>query len=84
MLSGKRTLGDRGSVFSPDGRRIAFWAWDLNYRATLWIVNADGTNLRQKTFAGFDMNPRWSPDGTKLLFESSRNGNMDIWIMSAD
>ena len=84
ILSGKKTLGDRGPVFSPDGKRIAFWAWDLNYRATLWLVNTDGSNLRQLTYAGFDMYPRWSPDGKKLLFESSRGGNMDIWVISAE
>jgi len=84
ILSKDKTLGDRGPVFSPDGKRIAFWAWDLNYRATLWMVNTDGTSLRQVTYAGFDMNPRWSPDGSKLLFESGRSGNMDIWIMSVD
>ena len=83
-LSGGRTLGDRGPVFSPDGRRIAFWSWDLSYRATLWVVNTDGTNLRQLTYAGFDMYPRWSPDGSKLLFESSRSGNMDIWVIAAE
>ncbi|HMN00414.1 MAG TPA: hypothetical protein PKC99_15500, partial [Anaerolineales bacterium] len=82
VLSQGKTLGDRGPVFSPDGRQIAFWAWDLSYRATLWLVNADGTNLRQVTTAGFDMYPQWSPSGDKLLFESSRSGNMDIWIIS--
>jgi len=83
-LSNRKTLSDRDPVFAPDGKRIAFWAWDLNYRATLWIVNADGTSLKQITYAGFDMNPRWSPDGKKLLFESSRSGNMDIWSMAVD
>jgi Tol biopolymer transport system component len=84
LIAGGETLGDRGPVFSPDGRRIAFWAWDLSYRATLWMVNTDGTNLRQMTYAGFDMYPRWKPSGEKLLFESNRNGNMDIWVLSID
>jgi len=83
-LSQGQTLGDRGPVFSPDGERIAFWAWDLSYHATLWVVNADGSNLRQITTAGFDMYPRWSPSGEKLLFESSRSGNMDIWMVSVE
>ena len=81
ILSQGQTLGDRGPVFSPDGSQIAFWAWDLSYRATLWVVNADGSNLRQITTAGFDMYPQWSPSGDNLLFESNRSGNMDLWVI---
>jgi Tol biopolymer transport system component len=25
----------------------------------------------------------WSPDGTKIAFESNRSGNTDIWVMNA-
>jgi TolB protein len=81
LLAGRTTLGDRGPVFSPDGRQVAFWAWDKNYRATLWISDVDGGNLRQLTTAGLDMAPRWSPDGTALVFESTRAGNQDIWLI---
>lgn len=84
VVAGRNTLGDRGPVFSPDGIQVAFWAWDKSYRATLWAANVDGTNLRQVTAQGFDMYPRWRPDGQALLFESSRNGNMDIWIVTLD
>ncbi|MFP4423336.1 MAG: hypothetical protein ACLFRG_22625 [Desulfococcaceae bacterium] len=81
VLSRNNTLGDRGPVFSPDSQRVAFWSWDKNYRATLWMANRDGTNITQLTQKGFDMYPRWRPDGTGLLFESNRAGNMDIWTM---
>lgn len=81
VLSQGQTLGDRGPVFSPDSRRVAFWSWDKNYRATLWLADADGTNLVQLTKRGFDMYPRWRPDGNALLFESNRAGNMDIWTV---
>jgi Tol biopolymer transport system component len=84
ILSQKQTLGDRGPVFSPDGSQIAFWAWDRLYRATLWTVNTDGSNLKQITTAGFDMYPQWSPSGDMLLFESGRSGNMDIWAILVD
>ena len=84
ILAGRSTLGDRGPVFSPDGTQAAFWAWDKSYHATLWVANVDGTTLRPVAIQGFDMYPRWKPDGQALLFESGRNGNMDIWLVSLE
>ncbi len=78
------TLGDRGPVFSPDGTMVAYWAWDQNYRATLWLADADGSNARQLTRFGFDMYPRWNDDSTKLVFESNRSGNTDIWVVDVE
>jgi Tol biopolymer transport system component len=82
LLSDGNTLGDRGPVFSPDGKRVAFWAWDKSRRATLWVADATGNNVRQLTTKGFDMYPRWRPDGQTILFESGRSGNLDIWTVS--
>lgn len=82
ILSKGCTLGDRGPVFSPDGKKVAFWAWDTNYRATLWLYDQVEEELSQLTTSGNDMYPMWSPDGSKLLFESFRNGNSDIWILT--
>jgi hypothetical protein len=28
--------------------------------------------------------PSWSPDGTKIVFHSNRNGNADIYTMNID
>ncbi len=76
------TLGDRGPVFSPDNKKIAFWAWDQSYRATLWLYDLETDSLYQLTSSGMDMYPQWSPDSANLLFESSRSGNMDVWVMA--
>ena len=84
VLSGGITLGDRGPVFSPAGDRVCFWAWDRSYRAGIWVAKTDGSGLRHLTSGGMDMVPRWSPDGKFILFESDRNGNLDIWTVAAE
>lgn len=84
ILSEDFTLGDRGAQFSPDSSRVIFWAWDKNYRSTLWIADADGRNLKQLTRNGYDYYPMWSPDGSKVVFESNRNGTHDLWLMEID
>ncbi len=55
----------------------------------IFSADADGSNERQLT-SGPAVNraPRWSPDGTQIAFESSRNetpdNRRDVYIMSAD
>ena len=78
------TLGDRGAFFSPDGKKVAFWGWDQSYRALLWIYDLSSKSVRRLTTEGFDYNPRWSPDGKQIVFESNRNGNLDIWVMPVE
>ena len=48
-------------------------------------MNADGTNLVQLTdLPTVDMDPSWSPDGSKIVFTSERSGIYEIWMMNAD
>ncbi|MCA9750596.1 MAG: PD40 domain-containing protein [Gemmatimonadetes bacterium] len=49
-------------------------------------VDVQARTLTQLTTAPqADRNPVWSPDGTKIAFESHRNGaTYDIWMMDAD
>jgi len=90
----RRELPYRGEspAFSPDGRRIAFTL--VNESAPqdrqIYVVNADGTHLRQLTFhnsEGFGENnstPDWSPDGREIAFDSTRGGGSGIYVMKAD
>ena len=40
------------------------------------------TNLTQSV--GDDKAPAWSPDGQRIVFESDRNGDYEVYIMSSD
>jgi len=45
-------------------------------------MNADGSNIKRLTNSSFyDGYPRWSPDGSKIVFESTRDGNYQIYKM---
>jgi Tol biopolymer transport system component len=50
----------------------------------IYLVNADGTGLQRLTsLPGADIQPTWSPDGSRLAFASDRSGNFDIFVMDA-
>lgn len=77
-------FGDaRQPQWSPDGQQIvfqAYWAGDYD----VWVVDADGRNLRQLTVGPYDdREPAWSPDGNSVVFSSDRSGSYDIWEVDA-
>src|SRR4051794_10077329 len=52
----------------------------------IFSANPDGTdevNLTNTDNAR-EIDPTWSPDGTRIAFSSNRDGNFDIYTMAAD
>ena len=48
-------------------------------------MDADGTGQTNLTNnLAFERVPAWSPDGAKIAFGSSRDGNDEIYVMDAD
>lgn len=56
--------------------------WDPE---TLCIADADGSISMDLTgLTGPNSHPAWSPDGTRILFASYRDGRGDIYVINAD
>ncbi len=54
--------------------------------ASVYVVNVDGSGARTLTNRplAFDARPVWSPDGSRIAFESTVGGKRSIWLMQAD
>ena len=65
---------------SPDGQTIVFDMVGDIY--TLPITG--GTAKAIKTGIPFEIQPRFSPDGTKISFTSDAGGGDNIWVMNVD
>jgi dipeptidyl aminopeptidase/acylaminoacyl peptidase len=72
---------DRSPTWSPDGRRIAFVRAAGRFNS-LFVVNTDGTGLRQVTTDITADDPEWSPDGTRFAFGGGPGS--DVWVANAD
>ncbi|HBB94851.1 MAG TPA: hypothetical protein DC054_05620 [Blastocatellia bacterium] len=85
---------DDSPKWSPDNSRIAFQSdRDFQndgdnpiYGMDIYVMNWDGSAPTRLTYATYDDSaPVWSPDGTRIAFQSFRNGvNSQIYVMNAD
>jgi dipeptidyl aminopeptidase/acylaminoacyl peptidase len=72
---------------SPDGKTVAYVVGtvDLDKNSSssaIWLASTEKGEPRQFTSTPKkDKHPRWSPDGKKLLFESNRGGDDQLWVI---
>ena len=53
-----------------------------NFLSNIITLSIDGKNLKNLTNnPGDDWNPRFYPDGNKIIFQSNRDGNWEIYLM---
>ncbi len=69
----------RNTAISPDGKTIAF-----TYKGDIFTVPVTGGKALQLTSNNaYDTAPVWSPDGSKIIFSSDREGSFDIYSVAS-
>jgi eukaryotic-like serine/threonine-protein kinase len=68
-------------ALSPDGKRAAVTEYaSPGANLGLWVLDLSrGTSTRFTFGPSFDLDPVWSPDGGRIVFQSNRNGVYDIY-----
>ncbi|MDB5308159.1 MAG: family peptidase [Gemmataceae bacterium] len=77
---------------SPDGKSVVYQLTSVSLAenkstTAIWLAATAGktppkalTDPKGKK----DSNPRWSPDGTRILFESNRSGTSQLWVVPVE
>ena len=73
-----------GPRVSPDGKRITFFT-DDGEEAIVWTYEVSGASAKVRlTHGGNNRFPIWSADGTRIAFQSDREGDLAIFWQPAD
>jgi Tol biopolymer transport system component len=81
------SVGDLMTVSAQGGggQKIAFQSNRDGNNFEIYTMNVDGSDVRQlTTHTAVDVDPVWSPDGSRIAFVSGRDGNGEIYVMNAD
>lgn len=88
----KHEASDFEPEFSPDGSKIAFQRYTsgsgVGFGNEVFLMNADGSgqvNLTDNVNSINDGRPSFSPDGSRIAFDSNRNdGRFELYTMKLD
>jgi len=69
--------------FSPDGKKILYQNPIPPSNEGLYIMNVDGTENKFLSLIPFQTKPRFSPDGSRIVFSMFTN-NFDIYLINID
>jgi Tol biopolymer transport system component len=78
---------DLRADISPDGRQIAFASNRAGGHFEIFVMNSDGSDVRQLTITAATATntwPRWSPSGDWIAFQSNVSGAFQIYAIRPD
>jgi Tol biopolymer transport system component len=70
-------------TISPSGTEIAFGVVPPSDYSQIWIYNIGQNRHTRLTDDGGDY-PAWSPDGSRIVYTRTQQGDGGLWIMNAD
>jgi hypothetical protein len=77
MYLPQATTGPSSVSWSPDGRTLVF-----SMQGSLWREDVGATNAQQLTAGpGYDYQPDWSPDGSRVVYTSYRGNAEELWVL---
>ena len=68
---------------SPDGLRVVNGIHDAK-GTDLWVADLARTTLTRLTFGGENDLPIWTPDGTRIVYSSTKDGKSGLFSVLAD
>ncbi len=85
----KLDLPDMGYVidpaWAPNGQLLSFSWRRPNGNFDIYVMDVASRQIIELTRdSGRNERPFWAPDGRHLVFESTRSGSRQIWVMLAD
>jgi len=75
---------------SPDGKTVAYVRHSMDRmtdrdKGQIWILDlADGSNRPLVTGGAGASSPRWSPDGSRMIYSTSTDGKPEIRVLYLD
>ncbi|MBN2733190.1 MAG: S9 family peptidase [Balneolaceae bacterium] len=76
---------------SPDGSQVVYRRRGMDKMADrrisrLWLINSDGSeHVKLTNYEGNESSPRWSPDGTRIAYARSAEGNgSEVYVYWVD
>ena len=77
---------------SPDGHTVVYVISEVDLpgnkiSSSLWLAATDGKGEPRRLTNAVgkkDTHPRWSPEGKRIVFESNRSGDGQLWIIDVD
>jgi Tol biopolymer transport system component len=80
-------VSDRDYIHPPTPTSLAaamYTGTPLQGVYQLYIMNADGSNVRKLTQSGDNFHPSWSADGTRIAFDRMVGNNHQIFVIDTD
>ncbi len=74
---------DTSPAWSPDGSTIAFTSLGANDIRQVYLMNADGTNIRRASYSLQEYAPAWSPDMAYLSVTAAVSGRQVLYLRAA-